>query len=146
MAPISLLCLEKLSLCLLSARVYSRSEGFPRLFATHPHSYQMIHLLPKVSHHCVVCESFFQDHKLQGTWNLFKQKFNTSRATSENKNTLILQNFGVVLFSVISVANGFTEIKKTPEWEKHMEWSRQHPRTPKFKLNRTLHDRSLPKF
>ena len=60
--------------------------------------------------------------------------------------TVILQNFGVVLFSVILVVNGFTEIKKTPKWEKHMEWSRQHPRTPKFKLNRTLHDRSLPKF
>ena len=29
--------------------------------------------------------------------------------------TVILQNFGVVLFSVISVVNGFTEIKKTPK-------------------------------
>ena len=60
--------------------------------------------------------------------------------------TVILQNFGVVLFSVILVVNGFTEIKKTPKWEKYIEWSRQHSRTPKFKLNRTLHDRSLPKF
>ena len=31
--------------------------------------------------------------------------------------TVILQIFGVVLFSVISVVNGFTEIKKTPEWK-----------------------------
>ena len=30
-------------------------------------------------------------------------------------NTVILQNFGVVLFSVFSVVNGFTEIKKTPK-------------------------------
>ena len=29
--------------------------------------------------------------------------------------TVILQNFGVVLISVISVVNGFTEIKKTPK-------------------------------
>ena len=29
-------------------------------------------------------------------------------------NTVILQSFVVVLFSVISVVNGFTEIKKTP--------------------------------
>ena len=29
--------------------------------------------------------------------------------------TLILQSFGVVLFSVFSVVNGFTEIKKTPK-------------------------------
>ena len=40
--------------------------------------------------------------------------------------TVILQIFGVVLFSVISVVNGFTEIKKTPKWEKCMEWSQQH--------------------
>ena len=64
----------------------------------------------------------------------------------EKSNTVILQNFGEVLFSVISVVNGFTEIKKTPKWEKYMEWLRQQPRTPKFKLNRTLHDRSIPKF
>ena len=53
-------------------------------------------------------------------------------------NTVILQIFGVVLFSVISVVNGFTEIKQTPKWEKYMERSWQHPRTPKFKLHRTL--------
>ena len=47
--------------------------------------------------------------------------------------TVILQIFGVVLFSVFSVVNGFTEIKKTPKWEKHLEWSPQHPWTPKFK-------------
>ena len=28
-------------------------------------------------------------------------------------------NFGVVVFSVFSVVNGFTEIKKTPEGEKN---------------------------
>ena len=33
--------------------------------------------------------------------------------------TVILQIFGVVLFSVFSVVNGFTEIKKTPKCEKH---------------------------
>ena len=61
-------------------------------------------------------------------------------------NTVILQIFGVVLFSVFSVVNGFTEIKKTPKFEKRIERSRQHPRTPKFKRNRKLRDRSLPKF
>ena len=35
--------------------------------------------------------------------------------------TVILQIFGVVLFSVFSVVIGFTEIKKTPTWEKHIE-------------------------
>ena len=59
---------------------------------------------------------------------------------------VILQIFGVVLFSVFSVVNGFTKIKKTPKYEKHIERSRQHPRTPKFKRNRMLRDRSPPKF
>ena len=35
--------------------------------------------------------------------------------------TVILQIFGVVLFSVFSVVNGFTEIKKTPKCEEHIE-------------------------
>ena len=61
-------------------------------------------------------------------------------------NTEILQIFSVVLFLVISVVNCFTEIKKTPKWEKYMKWSRQHPWTLKFKINQTLRDRSLPKF
>ena len=60
--------------------------------------------------------------------------------------TVILQIFGVVLFSVFSVVNGFTEIKETPKWEKYMERSQQHPRIPKLKRNRTLRDRSPPKF
>ena len=60
--------------------------------------------------------------------------------------TVILQIFGVVLISVFSVVNGFTEIKETPKWEKYMERSRQHPRIPKLKRNRTLRDRSSPKF
>ena len=60
--------------------------------------------------------------------------------------TVILQIFGVVLFSVFLVVNGFTKIKKTPKCEKHIEWSRQHPHTPKFNRNRTLRDRLLPKF
>ena len=60
--------------------------------------------------------------------------------------TVILQIFGVVLFSVFSVVNGFTEIKETPKWEKYMERSRQLPRIPKLKRNRTLRDRSPPKF
>ena len=33
----------------------------------------------------------------------------------QEENTVILQIFGVVLFSVFSVVNGFTEIKKTPK-------------------------------
>ena len=54
-------------------------------------------------------------------------------------NTLYFkQIFGVVLFSVISVVICFTEIKKTPKWEEYMEYPRQHPWIPKFKLNRTL--------
>ena len=35
--------------------------------------------------------------------------------------TVILQIFGVVLFSVFSVVNGFTEFKKTPKREKYIE-------------------------
>ena len=46
--------------------------------------------------------------------------------------TVILQIFGVVLFLVISVVNGFTGIKNTPKCEKHIERSRQHPLTPEF--------------
>ena len=61
-------------------------------------------------------------------------------------NTVILQIFGVVLFSVFSVVNGFTEIKKTPKCKKHIERSRQHPPTPKFKRNRTLRDHSHRNF
>ena len=38
----------------------------------------------------------------------------------------MLQIFGVVLISVFSVVNGFTEIKKTPKCEKHIEWPQQH--------------------
>ena len=64
----------------------------------------------------------------------------------KGQSTVILQMFGVVLFSVFSMVNSFTEIKKTPKWEEYIEWSRQHPRTPKFKLSWTLRDRSLPKF
>ena len=60
--------------------------------------------------------------------------------------TVILQIFGVVLFSVISVVDGFTEIKTTPKWEKYIDRSRQQPQTPKFKRTRTLRNRSLPKF
>ena len=60
--------------------------------------------------------------------------------------TVLLQIFSVVLFSVISVVNGFTEIKKTPKWKKYIAWSQRHPQTPKFKRNRTLRDRSIPKL
>ena len=60
--------------------------------------------------------------------------------------TVILQIFGVVLFSVISVVDSFTEIKTTPIWEKYIDRSRQQPQTPKFKRTRTLRNRSLPKF
>ena len=56
--------------------------------------------------------------------------------------------FCLVYFSVFSVVNGFTEIKKTTKakCEKHLEWSRQDPRTSNFKLHRTLCNRSPPKF
>ena len=60
--------------------------------------------------------------------------------------TVILQIFSVVLFSVFSVVIGFTEIKKTPKCEKHIERTRQHPRTPKIKLYWTLRGRSPPKL
>ena len=54
-------------------------------------------------------------------------------ATLTSKTILILQIFGVVLFSVFSVVNGFTEIEKTPKWKKkYIKWSQQHPWTPKF--------------
>ena len=49
-------------------------------------------------------------------------------------NGVILQIFSVVLFSVVK---GWGEIKKTPKCEKHSERSRQHPRIPTFKRNRT---------
>ena len=38
------------------------------------------------------------------------------------------------------------EIEMTPKREKCIEQSQQHPRTPKFKRNRMLRDRSFPKF
>ena len=60
--------------------------------------------------------------------------------------TVILQIFGVVLFLIFSVVDGFTEIKKTPKCKKHIAWARQHPQTPNFKLHQMLRDRSPPKF
>ena len=47
---------------------------------------------------------------------------NQANGTAEAavKATVILQVFGVVLISVFSVVNGFTEIKKTPKCEKHI--------------------------
>ena len=47
---------------------------------------------------------------------------------------------------VFSVVNGFTKIKKTPKCEKHIERSRQHPQTPKFKLHWMLRDCSPLNF
>ena len=58
---------------------------------------------------------------------------NAKKGIGKQKRTAILQIFDVVFFSVFSVVNGFTEIKKTPKWEKYIAWSRQHPRTPKLK-------------
>ena len=46
-----------------------------------------------------------------------KRHLNTKNTLS----TVILQIFGVVLFSIFSVVNGFSEIKKTPKYEKHIE-------------------------
>ena len=40
----------------------------------------------------------------------------------------------------------FLTLKNTRKCEKHLEWSWQLSRTPKFKLNRMLHDRLLPKI
>ena len=62
------------------------------------------------------------------------------------ESTVNLRNFGVVSYSVFSVVNGFTEIKKVKKWEEYMEWSQQHLQTPKFKLNRLHRDYLLPKF
>ena len=62
------------------------------------------------------------------------------------QNLPILQIFGVVLFSVFSVVNGFTEIKKAPKWEKYIEQSQTASTGPEFKLNWTLRNRSHPKF
>ena len=41
----------------------------------------------------------------------------------KKNSTEILQNFGVVLFSVILVVSGFTEIKKTPNVRGHLKSS-----------------------
>ena len=52
---------------------------------------------------------------------LQKERYNCNILQSVFHNnwvTVILQIFGVVLFSVFSVVNGFTEIKKTPKCEK----------------------------
>ena len=59
--------------------------------------------------------------------------------------TVILLFFGVVLFSVFSVVNGFTEIKETPNWEKYIR-SPSASTDTELKRNRTLRDRSPPKF
>ena len=66
-------------------------------------------------------------------WFVFNAGMNYAFLTCETYSTVILQISGVVLFSVFSVVNGFTKIKKTPKCEKHIERSRQHPQTPKFK-------------
>ena len=47
--------------------------------------------------------------------------FPQSVVVLDRPNTVILQIFGVVLFSVFSVVNGFTEFKKTPKREKYIE-------------------------
>ena len=93
------------------------------------------------------------DTETEGQWttcSLSEKKNHKKRAKKvllEGKiGTVILQIFGVDLFSVFSVVDGFTEIKKTPKCKKHIEWTRQHPRIPKFKLHPTLRDGSPPKF
>ena len=80
------------------------------------------------------------------SWQRILQLLTTDLTTLDkmtNQNTVILQIFGEVLFSVVK---GFTETKETPKLEKCMEWSWQYPLTPTFKLNQTLRDRSPPKF
>ena len=63
------------------------------------------------------------------TWKIKTREMIVNRGTCQrpnkvltelhDKNTVILQVFGVVLFSVISVVNDFTEIKNTPKWKKN---------------------------
>ena len=57
-------------------------------------------------------------------WHIVKALLCIIRSCFEKKNaTENLQNFGAVLFSVISVVNGFTEIKKTPNVRGHLKSS-----------------------
>ena len=63
------------------------------------------------------------------------------RWTKRGDNNFRDCNFTNFRCSFISVVKGITEIKKAPKWENYIEWLQQHPRTPKFKLNRTLRDR-----
>ena len=46
--------------------------------------------------------------------------WNFIRSASTSQHTVILQIFGVVLFSIFSVVKGFAEIKKTPKSEKRL--------------------------
>ena len=49
---------------------------------------------------------------------IIKLKMFESDESKSDRFTVILQIFGVVLFSVFSVVNGFTEINKTPKMRK----------------------------
>ena len=50
-------------------------------------------------------------------------------------------NFLYVRWSMV-----LPKLKKTPKWQKYIERSRQHPRTPKFKRNQMLRDHPSPKI
>ena len=121
------------------------------------------HPVPKFLNRTIVLAPnvvvFFFDHYANTLFNRVVQRSQTLRSYQPTScawlsrlsffgmdYTVILQIFGVVLCSVISVVDGFTEIKTTPKWEKYIDRSRQQPQTPKFKRTRTLCNRSLPKF
>ena len=65
--------------------------------------------------------------KINSLWNAKIVNFNTKFISLLKfpglQYTVILQIFGVVLFSAFSVGIGFTEIKNTPNREKCIEWS-----------------------
>ena len=75
-----------------------------------------------------------------------KSSFSALAVTYEG-DTITLQIFGVVLFSVFSVVNDFTETKKTPKRENTLrDHDSSHRHRIKFKLHRTVRHRSPPKF
>ena len=47
--------------------------------------------------------------------------FSKASSSVKKSDTVFLQMFGVVLFSVFSVVNSFAEIKKTPKREEYIE-------------------------
>ena len=63
----------------------------------------------------VLCTAFWSMDMTGVYACLFEAVCDVTTVPSHLNTTVILQIFSVVLFSVISVVNGFTEIKKTPK-------------------------------